>query len=119
MYCGPQSHRMAKPRATSLPNWPKAWRTPWRIGSSAAQLRRVGNPADVADLVHDQHRKEGPDAGDTSDPAHALVPDAEAAHEPVALPDSAREALQARATRCRQLSLRQRQLDGLEPGRPA
>jgi hypothetical protein len=38
IYCGPQSHRIAKPRATSLPNRPKAWRTPWRMGSRAAQL---------------------------------------------------------------------------------
>src|SRR5215470_1047661 len=29
MYCGPQSQRIANPRATSLPNWPKACRTPW------------------------------------------------------------------------------------------
>src|SRR5262245_13614511 len=31
------SQRSANPRATSLPNRPKAWRTPCRIGSRAAQ----------------------------------------------------------------------------------
>ena len=33
MYCGPQSHWIRSPRATSLPNQPKTWRTPCRIGS--------------------------------------------------------------------------------------
>src|SRR2546427_9126875 len=37
MYCGPQSHRRRRPRVISLPKAPKACRTPWRIGSSAAQ----------------------------------------------------------------------------------
>ena len=37
VYCGPQSVRIVSPRATSLPNAPNAYRTPWWIGSSAAQ----------------------------------------------------------------------------------
>src|SRR5213594_878270 len=37
MYCGPQSHRIRKPRATSFANSPNTWRTPCRRGSSAAQ----------------------------------------------------------------------------------
>src|SRR5207245_352891 len=36
MYCGPQSHRIRSPRATSLPNRPKAWRQPFRIARRAA-----------------------------------------------------------------------------------
>ena len=32
MYCGPQSQRIASPRATSFRKSPKAWRTPWRMG---------------------------------------------------------------------------------------
>lgn len=36
-YWGSQSHRSFSPRATSFANDPKAWGTPRRIGSSAAQ----------------------------------------------------------------------------------
>src|SRR5438132_5979810 len=53
MYCGPQSHRIRSPRATSLPNRPKAWRTPCRIGfqggPSIAELGGV--PADDVSAV--------------------------------------------------------------------
>ena len=31
---GPQGKQIASPRATSFRKVPKAWRTPWRIGSS-------------------------------------------------------------------------------------
>lgn len=34
---GPQSHRSLRPRATPFPNPPKAYRTPWRSSSRAAQ----------------------------------------------------------------------------------
>lgn len=34
---GPQSQRTVRPRAAFLPNRPKAWRTLWWIGCSAAQ----------------------------------------------------------------------------------
>src|SRR5262245_24250986 len=37
VYCGPQSHRIRSPRATSFAKRPNTWRTPWRSGSSAAQ----------------------------------------------------------------------------------
>ena len=54
MYCGPQSQRIRSPRATSFANRPKAWRTPWLSGSSAAQrspIFAVCQPTSSASLI--------------------------------------------------------------------
>jgi hypothetical protein len=63
MYCGPQSHRIAKPSATSLPNRPKAWRDALANGLEGrpafAQLRGV--PADhFVEMVIDRAEEPAP-----------------------------------------------------------
>src|SRR5262245_23070193 len=63
MYCGPQSQRSARPRATSLPNRSKAWRTPCRIGSRAAQRSpsfAVCQPTHLVEMVIDGAEEPAP-----------------------------------------------------------
>jgi hypothetical protein len=55
--------------------------------SISAQVCGAGKPGDVAELVHDAYGEERPDTRDATDPAYALIPAPEPAHEPVALPD--------------------------------